>query len=59
MNEITVNNEEFKSLKIIIKYLLDNEKSHYEESSKNDKYNHIYQHTTIVKNILKKCNNKK
>lgn len=53
MNKIIMNDTELKSLKTIIEYLLYSEEKHYEESEKNEKDGHIYQHTTIVRDVLK------
>jgi hypothetical protein len=53
MNKIILSNTELKSLTILLKYLSDSEKKHYEESNKNDKINHIYNHMEIIKSALK------
>lgn len=41
-----------ESLEIIIKYLWNDEKKHYEESVKKDKDNHIFKHIKKVKKYL-------
>lgn len=44
-----LNNKTLDSLELLLEYLTDCEKKHYEESSKHDKINHI----KIVKRALK------
>ncbi len=51
MNTIILSDSELNSLKILLEYLVNSEQRHYEESD--DKINHIYQHTNIIKSALK------
>jgi hypothetical protein len=54
MNKIELSDIELKSLNTLLEYLVDSEKTHYEESDKNERDNHIYKHIIKVKSALKR-----
>ncbi len=54
MNKITLNDTELRCLTMLLEYLSDSETRHYEESNRNDKKQHVYKYTQMVKSALKK-----
>ena len=52
MKKMILNNKTLNSLEVLIEYLTDCEKMHYEACNERDKVNHIYNHIETVKRAL-------